>query len=312
MISKELLEKMASCTKCESITNHEKFTVDSHGNLKAEYMLVSEAPARDSLDAKKYWSGKSGKLLRSCLQGLDVELEDLCYLTDIVKCWTSVNGSNRNPSDQETNNCGNFLIKEILELEPKLILSFGGTVSSYLMKRRVSLKVEHGKIHTIANKFKVLILLHPSNIDFSMKREIYISQISSVFKALKERNLEEIPNIFTESVFENIPEPIRKPSHYDHRCFVVPSTGNSITDSDISGGQIRITIDFKEFFPKADCRLKVIIGDNNEHNASFTHKIGRSHVLRIGKKAMEKLGVKPYGSVRFTKLSNDTFKLEKV
>ncbi|MCX6244657.1 MAG: uracil-DNA glycosylase [Bacteroidetes bacterium] len=311
MISKELLEKIFSCTKCESIPDHEKFDIHSHGNLNAEYMLVSEAPAIDSLDAKRYWSGNSGKLLRSCLQGLDVELEDLFYLNDIVKCWTGVNGTNRKPTDQEISNCGHFLIKEILELEPKLILAFGNVVSSYLLKRRVGIKEEHGKIYTIGNKYKVLVLLHPSNIDFSMKRETYKSQISSLFKALYEKKLEKIPNIFPETITEAMPELPQKPSNNDPRSFIIPSSGNSITDSDISAGQLRITIDFKDYFPKESCRLKVIIGGET-YNASFTYKIGRSHVLRIGGKAMEKLGIEPYGSVRLKKISIDTYELKTV
>jgi len=311
MISKELLEKISICTKCESISEHEKFALSSHGSLNADCMLVSEAPARDSLDNKKYWSGRSGKLLRSCLNGLNIELEDLFYLTDIVKCWTSANGTNRNPSDQEVSNCGHFLIKEILELEPKLILAFGNVVSSYLLKRRVSIKEEHGKIYTIANKFKVLVLLHPSNIDFFMKRDIYISQISSVFKALKEKNLEAIQNLFPESEPEDVLEPIKEPANYNIRSFIIPAAGNSITDSDISGGQLRITVDFKDYFPQNSCHLRIIIGDEM-YNASFTYKVGRSHVLKMGKRAMEKLGVESYGSVRFKKISDDTYELEAV
>jgi len=311
MISNELLEKISICTKCESITDHEKFHTDTHGNLGADYMLVSEAPARGSLDNKRYWSSSSGKLLRSCFQGLDVELEDLFYLTDIVKCWTSLNSSNRTPSDQEISHCGHFLVKEILELEPKLILAFGSTVSSYLLKRRVSVKEEHGKIHLIGNKFKVLVLLHPSNIDFFMKRDVYISQISSVFKALKEKNLEAIPNIFPNVIPEEVPERTQKQSSHDPRTFIIPSSGNTITASDISGGQLRITVDFKEYFPKEDGRLKVIIGDEM-YIASFTFKIGRSHVLRIGRNAMEKLGVEPYGIVQFKKISVDTYELKTI
>lgn len=311
MITNQLLSIIESCQKCSSITNHEKFDINSHGNISADYMLVSEAPARDSLNNEKYWTGKSGTFLRSCLNGLDIELEHLFYLTDIVKCWPSANGSNRKPSDQEVSNCGHFLIKEILELQPKLILAFGSIVSSYLLKRRVAIKEEHGKIYTVANKYKVLVLLHPSNIDFFMKREIYKTQISTAFKFLKEKKMEEIPTIFSKSVNEDIPETIKEPLKYDSRNFIIPSSGNSITDSDIGSGQLRITIDFKEYFPQNSCQINVIIGEE-KYSATFTYRIGRSHILRFGKKAMKKLGVEPYGSVRFKKISLDTFELEKI
>jgi uracil-DNA glycosylase family 4 len=309
MVTRVLLEKISLCTKCESITEHEKFHSQTHGNLNADYILVSEAPARGSLDNKKYWTGQSGQILRSCLRGLNIELEELFYLTDIVKCWTSSNGKNREPIEKEIQNCGHFLFKEILELEPKLILSFGKIVSSYLLKRSVSIKEEHGKIYTIRNKFKVLVLLHPSNIDFFMKRDIYKSQISNLFNALHERRLNDIPKIFAAGNTLDKPKIIKKSENFFFQSFIIPSGGNMITEGDIKGGRLRITVEFKDYFPKSDCRLLVVIKEEN-YDASFTYNVGRSHVLRIGKRAMEQLGVEKGGEVRFRKIAEDTYELD--
>lgn len=311
MVTRVLLEKISLCTKCESITKHEKFDSQTHGNLNADYMLVSEAPARGSLDNGKFWTGQSGQILRSCLMGLNIELEELFYLTDIVKCWTSSNGKNREPFETEIQNCGHFLFKEIVELEPKLILSFGKVVSSYLLKRSVGIKEEHGKVYPFGNKFKVLVLLHPSNIDFFMKRDIYKSQISNLFKALHERRLTDISKIFAASNTPDKPKTIKKPENFFSRSFIIPSGGNMITEGDIKGGKLRITVEFKDYFPKSDCRLQVVIKEEI-YDASFTYNVGRSHVLRIGKRAMEQLSVEEGGKVRFRKITDGTYELESI
>jgi len=47
-----LLREIESCKKCTSMNQHLKFPKESHGNLKNNYMLVSEAPGFDSISKK--------------------------------------------------------------------------------------------------------------------------------------------------------------------------------------------------------------------------------------------------------------------
>ncbi len=101
--------KFKHCQKCITIIGYKKFPSASHGKTDSEFMLVSEAPGKKSIDKEneseiKYWMGAGGKLLRSALMEADKELEevetndskdstankeleDIFYLTDIVKCW---------------------------------------------------------------------------------------------------------------------------------------------------------------------------------------------------------------------------------
>ena len=101
-------------------TGAKKFSPTSHGQLAGKYLLVSEAPGKESLLRQQYWTGVGGQILRSCTKIAGTTLENLFYLTDIVKCWPNENGSNRTALDSEIQNCSHFLIKEIEELKQQL------------------------------------------------------------------------------------------------------------------------------------------------------------------------------------------------
>ena len=131
------------------------------------------------------------------------ELEDLFYLTDIVKCWSrGDNDKNRTPHNQEINNCYPFLIQEIRELKPWLIVSFGNKSSRNLLGKEINITETHGTKYNIS-EFELLTLIHPSprNLDANLKlagltREDYVEQLVSLFGLLKTGETEGIADIF--------------------------------------------------------------------------------------------------------------------
>lgn len=95
-----------------------------------------------------------------------------------------------------------------------------------------------------------------------------------------------------------------------NKTFVLPSVGNEISKLDIHKDQIRITADFNVYFPNQSGKVKVVIGE--EYTCTFTHRGNRSHILRLGRCAAEELGLEAGKSVRFRKMDDKTFKLEKI
>lgn len=126
MISSNLLKEIQECQECLYILNYNKFPLVAHGKTDASYMLISEAPGEKSLNSGRYWTGKGGQIIRAVMRELGKELEDVFYLTDIVKCWTNENGRNRKPTQAEVSSCSVFLEREISELKPDLIIAFDG------------------------------------------------------------------------------------------------------------------------------------------------------------------------------------------
>ena len=103
-----ILQEVQDCQKCKSIIGYNKFPCTSHGKIDSKYMLVSEAPGKDSVTDGKYWIGTGGKILRSCVPKDDKGLEEIFYLTDIVKCWPNENDENRTPTEDEIFSCSSF------------------------------------------------------------------------------------------------------------------------------------------------------------------------------------------------------------
>jgi hypothetical protein len=85
--------------------------------------------------------------------------------------------------------------------------------------------------------------------------------------------------------------------------FIVPTEGNSISKRDVILGCIRITKDNKKYFPDFDSELKVVIKNRTfvvkMKAGDYGNKV-RSHVLRLGREAMDLLGVQAGGKLKVT------------
>lgn len=92
--------------------------------------------------------------------------------------------------------------------------------------------------------------------------------------------------------------------------FYLPDTGNSITQTDIGNGTLRITMNASINFRGVKGKIKVEIGEQ-EFIATYTPRQDRSDLLRIGKSAMALLGLKAEGRLKFTKCSN-SYKIENI
>ncbi len=182
-ISKSLLKEIQECKKCETIIGHKKFPIGSHGQLNSRFLLVSEAPGKASLYKNKYWTGAGGNLLRAILKEVGIELEEYFYLTDIVKCWPNDNNKNRKPKQAEVSNCKHFLWKEIDQLNPKIIIALGKTVADKLLDEKILMRDAHGKTFKVQGR-DVLVLYHPSNINYSMSVVDYKNQLREIFTNL--------------------------------------------------------------------------------------------------------------------------------
>ena len=95
------------------------------------------------------------------------------------------------------------------------------------------------------------------------------------------------------------------------RAFTIPSTGNAITENDIAQGQLRITVDFKKYFPTVHSDVTVEI-EGTTARIRLNCPERRSYRLRLGKKMMGLLGVRPGGSVKIWKTGDRAYRLKRV
>lgn len=196
-----LHDQISNCTECFSLRPWEKFSSNSHGNFNSKAMIISEAPGGVSFKNGKMWLGNGGIRLRNILRKLDsnLHLEDLFYMTDVVKCHPP---NNRDPNQKEIQKCADFLSKEIEIIKPSIIISFGRFALDYLAVHFKSIdKIPSGKITALhSNKgfisikfrdFEVIPLVHPvaaNRFSEKLDYDVYKSHISSIFKKITEIN----------------------------------------------------------------------------------------------------------------------------
>lgn len=300
MISESTLLRINSCKYCKTIENYRKFPSNSHGNTKSKYIIVSEAPGIASLNNNRYWTGKSGKILRNIMKKFNKELEDVFYLTDIVKCWPCKKDNNRKPLIEEVNNCSEYLETEINELEPKLIIAFGKTVAEYLLKENILINEKHNKIFE-KDGMKILVLHHPSFIDVHMKRSDYIKDVTSRFSEI-------IDDGYKEETKEKSMESTLTKKNNSQEIFQIPAIGNKITETDIRKGYIRITKDNKKFFPEQDKLLFVKL-NNQIFEVQFVYKNQRSHILKLSKNIINLLSLGPGDKIKIKRDSNYSYEI---
>lgn len=93
--------------------------------------------------------------------------------------------------------------------------------------------------------------------------------------------------------------------------FILPATGSSITEKDISKGSLRIADDFEDHFPDTNRTVQVTI-NGRQRQVSFINKDKKSYLLRIGSGGMKELGLEAGDKLKVTIIGTFHYKLTKV
>ncbi len=113
-----------------------KFPATALGRRDARFVLVGEAPGIASIENGRQWTGAGGMILRREIRRLGLDLEDLFYLTNAVKCWPAAAGpassgrpGNRSPLASEARRCRPFLAAELEALRPEVVVAVGAVAA---------------------------------------------------------------------------------------------------------------------------------------------------------------------------------------
>ena len=96
--------QIEKCTLCQIHSSKNK-TVPGEGNSTPEIMLIGEAPGKNEDLQGKPFVGAAGKILDQLLSSIKLS-RDQVFITNMIKCRPP---NNRDPLDQEIDNCANFL-----------------------------------------------------------------------------------------------------------------------------------------------------------------------------------------------------------
>ena len=154
----QLAHVVSRCTRCE-LHAARKQTVFGVGNLRAEWMIIGEAPGADEDLQGEPFVGRAGQLLNSMLQAIGFPREQV-YIANVLKCRPP---GNRDPKPEEVAACADYLSRQIEMVNPRIILCVGRIAAQTLLNTESSLKEMRGRVHALGEKKRpVVVTYHPA------------------------------------------------------------------------------------------------------------------------------------------------------
>lgn len=118
-----LSEKIAQCVKCPELCENRERTIPGYGNAFADVFICGEAGGSEELKQGKPFVGKAGELLTSALKVCGWEREEV-YITNVLMCRPP---NNRTPTQEESDNCSDFVRLQLEIVKPKVMILLGAT-----------------------------------------------------------------------------------------------------------------------------------------------------------------------------------------
>jgi len=175
-INQELLEKGKALFP-------ERFFIFGTGKTDSDVVIIGESPGAPDADSEKPFMGPVGDLLVRILAAIGLEREDV-YLTNIVKFISQ--GDELTPEIIKF--FTPFLVREILAVRPKVIISLGNTPTKALLNTKKSITQMRGEFYDF-HGIKLMPTFNPAYLlrDATKKREVW-EDMKRVRAALSEND----------------------------------------------------------------------------------------------------------------------------
>lgn len=150
-------QKVQACQKCPELCTKRNKTVFGVGNPRARLLFLGEAPGADEDRVGEPFVGQAGQLLDKIIAACTLSRQDV-YILNILKCRPP---GNRNPTDQESSNCDEFLQSQLDIIQPEYICCLGSVAAQNLLDTQISIGKLRGKFHDWRG-IQVLATYHPA------------------------------------------------------------------------------------------------------------------------------------------------------
>ena len=153
----ELLKKeVFACNKCPRLVNRTNY-VFGEGALNPPVAFIGESPGRNEDEQGRPFVGMAGELLDNIIAACRWKREDV-YILNTVKCRPP---NNATPFTEEVENCRSFMERQVLLVNPKVIVLLGSVASKAALGMSVS--AARGRWHTFLGK-PTIATFHPSYV----------------------------------------------------------------------------------------------------------------------------------------------------
>lgn len=159
----QLKAAVANCTKCGLCRGRTK-TVFGVGDEQAKWLFIGEGPGRNEDLQGEPFVGPAGKLLDNMLVAMDMKRGSNAYIANIVKCRpTDENGRDRPPTAEESAACLPYLQRQIVLIQPAVLIALGKTAAVSLLQLDPATPVSklRGSVHRYAER-PLVVTYHPA------------------------------------------------------------------------------------------------------------------------------------------------------
>ena len=158
MLTWEELEKECKeCKKCE-LSKTRTNVVFGVGNKDAEVVFIGEGPGEHEDLKGEPFVGRAGKLLDDMLKIIGLSREKNIFIANIVKCRPP---ENRDPQNNEREQCSDWLKEQIALIGPKIIVCLGRVAATEIIDKGFKITNDHGKFFNI-DGIEYTALYHPA------------------------------------------------------------------------------------------------------------------------------------------------------
>ncbi len=151
-----LFETARNCRKCQ-LAETRLNVVFGEGNPAANLAVIGEAPGAEEDASGRPFVGRSGQLLDKILQAAGFSRQEV-YICNILKCRPP---GNRNPLQDEIENCMPLLLGQLQIVKPKVILLLGKVAANTIFENKLSLGSMRGRIMKW-KEYDCFITYHPA------------------------------------------------------------------------------------------------------------------------------------------------------
>lgn len=137
----ELEKSIENCNKCK-LCKTRKNIVFGVGNKNANIMFIGEGPGADEDEQGEPFVGKAGKLMNMAYDAVGIKREEV-YIANIVKCRPP---SNRNPEDDESVACLDYLRNQVMLVKPEIIVLLGSIALKNILGKEYGITASRGKV----------------------------------------------------------------------------------------------------------------------------------------------------------------------
>lgn len=115
------------------------------GPPRADLMIIGEGPGVDDTHSELPFQGPAGMLLNKMLAAINLARAE-CYLCNVIKC---IPPGERKFSVEEIEDCRPFLLRQILAVNPRVILALGALAAQTLLRSKKAISELRGQVYTL-------------------------------------------------------------------------------------------------------------------------------------------------------------------